>query len=379
MKILYFSHSFGSPTTTFIRNETESFNITDSIKYICNSLHPGINKPDYVEVIPFRQNKFLGKIKWWLWKIDLYCGFSNKIFSKQLNDSIHTFKPDIIHCHFGYEALMLLDNIDDFERQKIIIHFHGYDASAMTRKKTYVEKLKYYLSKSNVFTISCNAYFIDRFKKELQLSISHSFVLKCGVDTEKLFVPSELNERTEQYIIQVSSLAEKKGQEYTIKAFAKVVAYPEYKNLKLLFTGDGERKKKLLDLVIKLKLEDNIVFLGTLPPNEVAKYLSKAAVFVHHSVTDSAGDMEGIPNAIMEAMALNLPVLSTIHSGIPELVEDGVNGYLVKEKDIDEYALRIIDALKMGMIPENRAKILNEYSVVLHNKLLANYYKSCIG
>lgn len=379
MKILYFSHSFGSPTTTFIRNETESFNVSDTIKYICNSLHPGINKPDYVEVIPFTQNKFLGKIKWWLWKFDLYCGFNNMVFSRNINNSIHQFKPDIIHCHFGYEALMLLDNINDFDQQRIIIHFHGYDASAMTRKKTYVEKLKYYLSKPNVYTISCNAYFIDRFKKELHLPISHSFVLKCGVDTEKLFVPSRLNQGNEQYMIQVSSLAEKKGQEYTIQAFKKVVAHSEYKNLKLLFTGDGERKKDLLDLVIKLNLENNIVFLGTLPPEQVANYLSKATVFVHHSVTDSAGDMEGIPTAIMEAMALNLPIVSTLHSGIPELVEDGVNGYLVREKDIDQYALRMIDALKMGMIPENRVKILNEYSVELHNKLLANYYKSCIA
>lgn len=379
MKILYFSHSFGSPTTTFIRNETEAFKNTDSIKYICNSLHTGINKPDYVEVIPFIQNKFLGKIKWWLWKLDLYCGFSNHTFSKIVNDSIHKFKPDVIHCHFGYEALMLLDNIDDFEKQRIIIHFHGYDASAMTRKKTYVEKLKFYLSKSNVYTVSCNAYFIDRFKKEFHLPISHSFVLKCGVDTEKLFVPSELNKGDEQYIIQVSSLAEKKGQEYTIRAFKKVVTHSEYKRLKLLFTGDGERKKELLDLVRKLNLENNIIFLGTLPPKEVANYLSKATVFVHHSITDSAGDMEGIPTAIMEAMAFNLPIVSTLHSGIPELIEDGVNGYLVKEKDIDQYALRIVDALKRGMIPENRAKILNEYSVELHNKLLANYYKSCIG
>lgn len=379
MKILYFSHSFGSPTTTFIRNETEAFKNTDSIKYICNSLHIGTSRPDYVEVIPFIQNKILGKIKWWLWKFDLKCDFSNKTFSEKLNYSIHNFKPDVIHCHFGYEALMLLDNIDEFEKRKIIIHFHGYDASAMTRKKSYVKKLRYYLSKSNIFTISCNAYFIDRFKKELQLPISHSFVLKCGVDTEKLFVPNESNHSNERYIIQVSSLAEKKGQEYTIRAFEKVVSHSEYRKLKLFLTGDGERKKDLLNLVSELKLDGQVIFLGTLPPKEIAKYLSKASAFVHHSVTDSAGDMEGIPTAIMEAMALNLPIVSTIHSGIPELVENGVNGYLVKEKDIDQYALRIMDALKMGLIPANREKILNEYSVELHNRLLTNYYKSCIA
>ena len=154
MKILYFSHSFGTPTTTFIRNETAFFHKTETIKYLCNSLHPGINKPDYVEVIPFVENVIVKKIKWWLWKLDLYCGFRNKSFSTNLKKLVDEFNPDIIHCHFGYEALMLLDNIDKFETRKIIIHFHSYDASSMTRKKSYVNKHKHYFNKVNVCIVS---------------------------------------------------------------------------------------------------------------------------------------------------------------------------------------------------------------------------------
>jgi hypothetical protein len=62
MRILYFSSSFGSPTTTFIRNETEAFSKTDKIKYISNSLYTGFIQPEYVEVIPFRENLLIKKL-----------------------------------------------------------------------------------------------------------------------------------------------------------------------------------------------------------------------------------------------------------------------------------------------------------------------------
>jgi colanic acid/amylovoran biosynthesis glycosyltransferase len=81
----------------------------------------------------------------------------------------------------------------------------------------------------------------------------------------------------------------------------------------------------------------------------------------------------------MEAMAFNLPIVSTIHSGIPELVTEGVNGYLVREKDVDNYALRIMDALKMGKLSINRDKIINEYNLESHNNLLKLIYNDCLN
>jgi colanic acid/amylovoran biosynthesis glycosyltransferase len=379
MKILFFSHKFGFPTTTFIRNETEAFHKTDSIKYICNSVYSKTNTPEYVDIIPYKENVIIKKIKWWLWKADLVCNFQNKSFSNDLNKSISEFNPDVIHCHFGYESLMLLDNISDFEKRKIIIHFHGYDASAMTRKKSYIKKLKHYLSKPNIYTISCNAFFIDKFKKEFDITLSQSSVVKCGVDTQNVFsIPESNTVQNQRIIIQVSSFAEKKGHVYTLQAFAKVLANPNFSDVKLFLTGDGKRKAELELLVSKLNISNNVVFLGTLTPKEVAQNLSKASVFVHHSITDSTGDMEGIPTSIMEAMAFKLPIVSTIHSGIPELIVDGENGYLVQEKDIDKYALRIMDALNMGKLLINREKIISEYNIEHHNDLLRKIYQDLL-
>lgn len=378
MKILYYSHSFGSPTTTFIRNETEYFNTKYSIKYICSELYHSAGQPSYVTLIPFTENVFKRKIRWLLWKYDINCYFQNKNYAKQLNKTINAFQPDIIHCQFGYEALMLLDNISDFEKRKFIIHFHGYDASKMLRKKSYIKKLKEYLSKPNVYTISCNQFFLNKFKNEFGLKISSPFVLNCGIDTNKLFLNA--NKVSENFnFIQVSSLVEKKGHEYTFKAFQKLLQDEIFRNCKLFITGDGERKLVLEKLVKELGIEKNVIFLGLLKPQEVATYLTNSKVFVHHSVIDKDGDMEGIPTAIMEAMAMNLPVVSTFHSGIPELVENGVNGYLVEEKNIEDYTDKLKAALKMEIVSINREKIMNNYSLDIHNNRLDQIYKQILS
>ncbi len=69
--------------------------------------------------------------------------------------------------------------------------------------------------------------------------------------------------------------------------------------------------------------------------------LNKSHIFILSSVTASNGDQEGIPNALKEAMAMGLPVISTDHSGIPELIEDGISGFLVPERDIAALVDRI--------------------------------------
>jgi len=104
--------------------------------------------------------------------------------------------------------------------------------------------------------------------------------------------------------------------------------------------------------------------------------MSEANIFVHHSVTGPSGDMEGIPNAIMEAMGMELPVLSSIHSGIPELVENGENGFLVQEFDVESYAERINDIYDWELQPKNRTKVLEAFEQEVHKKRLLDIYTS---
>jgi len=131
-------------------------------------------------------------------------------------------------------------------------------------------------------------------------------------------------------------------------------------------------------LVKNLDIENNVEFVGYVKPERAIELMKRSHVFVHHSIISKNGDQEGIPNALMEAMAMELPVLSTKHSGIPELVQDGENGFLVDEKNIQLYTERMNEIIKWKTVPENRIVIENKFEMTIHNKKLESIYISIL-
>ncbi len=378
MKILMYSDGFGRLTTTFIYNEVKYLSEKHDLLYLCNKIYKPVAF-DYknVKQIKYKPNKIINKIKWWLWKADKYLSFKNKNFADSLDKIIKDFQPDIIHCHFAYEALMLLDNLKDFSIP-VVIHFHGYGASQMLKKQSYVKKIKYYLNKDNVYPIIVSKYFIEKLNSH-NIKTNKSLLLYYGIDIQK-FILNNGNHKNKIFtFLQVSSFAEQKGHEYTLQAFAKFIQTQKDKKFKLILTGDGERKQYLISLAEKLNIKEIVNFIGNVSHQKAKELMEQADVFVHHSITAKNGDTEGIPNAIMEAMAMELPVISTFHTGISELVENGINGYLIKEKDIETYAKRMQDILTWGKIKQNRNKIERYFEYIKHNEILENFYNKIKG
>lgn len=135
--------------------------------------------------------------------------------------------------------------------------------------------------------------------------------------------------------LHAARLVPMKGITYTIKAFAKVASvYACW----LRIVGGGPEEETALRLVSELGIADKVRFLGAVDSSVVQCEMAAADVFVQHSVTAEHGETEGLPVAICEAMAHAMPVVSTRHAGIPEVVEDGVTGTLVAEKDVDGMA-----------------------------------------
>ena len=127
--------------------------------------------------------------------------------------------------------------------------------------------------------------------------------------------------------------------EYAIRAIAKVAA--RYPDLEYKIGGDGPLKNYLQGLIDSLNLSEKVKILGFQMQENVRKLIEDADLFLAPSVTSQDGDIEGIPVAIMEAMARGLPILSTRHAGIPELVEDGESGFLVPERDPNALAEKL--------------------------------------
>ncbi|QGQ94921.1 glycosyltransferase [Paenibacillus psychroresistens] len=260
----------------------------------------------------------------------------------------HFFK--LIHARFGTSGIRML-RLKEKWQIPLITSFHGCDSPGTARMKKHKRSLQRLFSVGECFTVPCLA-----MKQELVkhgCPISKIVVQYSGINLDQFaykerFYPLDGQIR----IVHVGRLVEKKGAEILIKAFHRIQQI--FPQARLILIGTGRLLKKLKQLSLDLHLENNIEFLGALPHSEIAKHLEEAHIFCLPSLKDRTGNREGIPNAIKEAMACGLPVVSTFHSGIPELIKDGKNGLLVKENDVSELATKLIVLIKQ---PETWRKL----------------------
>jgi len=140
-------------------------------------------------------------------------------------------------------------------------------------------------------------------------------------------------------VLTIARLIEKKGVAIAIDAVSRLLSTGE--KIEYTVVGDGILRQSLQQLIQDRGIERQVRLVGSKTHEEVKMFLEKSHVLIAPSLTSESGDQEGIPNVIKEAMASGLPVISTVHSGIPELVSDGVSGLLVPERD----AASLADAL----------------------------------
>jgi glycosyltransferase involved in cell wall biosynthesis len=199
-----------------------------------------------------------------------------------------------------------------------------------------------------------------------------------GIDTKALRPATAPAARS---IVHVARLVEKKGTRYLIEAFTRVAkSDPE---VELVIIGDGPLGQSLETLARSQLAGDRIRFLGTQANAMVLDRLSKAAVFCLPSVTARSGDLEGLPISILEAAAMGVPVVATLHSGIPEAVRDGENGYLVPERDVGALAERLAhllanDGLRQAMGQAARRIVEERFNLRRQTAALEDLYESLL-
>jgi len=133
-------------------------------------------------------------------------------------------------------------------------------------------------------------------------------------------------------IVQAARLVPKKGIAAAMRAFA--VFAGQYPGSTFTIAGQGPMEESLRRLARELKIEDRVEFTGFLSQDQLQGLFSMAHIFLHPSETVD-GDVEGVPNAMLEAMAMGIPVVATRHGGIPEVVGEGENGLLTEEADVE--------------------------------------------
>jgi len=284
---------------------------------------------------------------------------------------------DVIHCQFGTIAPLAvkLKQVGAING-KIVVSFRGYDLVKQLKKKPgYYDSI---LNKINLFLPVSGS--LKKILIKIGAEPDRVTVLHSGISLENFTFNNNVNTSVNDiiHIISIARLVEKKGLKYSIQAVAALVTMGH--NLTYTIIGDGPLRSTLEELVKKLNIESNIHFSGSKSHDEVLSSLINADIFIAPSVTAKDGDQEGIPNVLKEAMALGIPVISTKHAGIPELVINKKTGFLVPERDINaitEYILHIINNIQSldGIKQNARDLIFNEYDSKKINNYLFELYQ----
>ena len=162
----------------------------------------------------------------------------------------------------------------------------------------------------------------------------------------------------------VGRLTEKKGIDNAIEAI--YLLKKENIDISLKVIGDGEQREYLTQLIKSKDLTNQIELLGWQTQVVVKKYVDLADLILLPSKEASTGNKEGIPVSLMEALASGKLVISTFHSGIPEMIQDGKNGWLVQEDDSEGLALKIKEVSQLSLKQRKQVSMNARESIFLH-------------
>ncbi|MEM7283126.1 MAG: glycosyltransferase [Pseudomonadota bacterium] len=248
---------------------------------------------------------------------------------------------EVAHGQFGpYGALGAQLKQMGILKGRLLTSFHGYDMSQHLKKVG--EQAYSDLFKVGDGFLPISEYWRDRLV-HLGCPKSKIVVQRMGIDTSIYQFREKGSVANPMGLLSIGRLVEKKGIEFAIRALSKVKA--QGGDFHYHIVGDGPLKDELTALVEQHGLQNQVSFLGWQSQAQIVEHMVNSDLMITPSVTARDGDKEGIPMVLMEAMASGLPVISTYHSGIPELIEDGVSGRLVPERDIDGLANAILQAI----------------------------------
>ncbi len=249
----------------------------------------------------------------------------------------------------------------------LIVHFHGYDASRY-------EVLNDNNNFSEVFNYARFVVVVSRKMEKdfLKLGCSANKLVYnvCGPREEFLEVNPQFNK---QQFVSIGRFVDKKAPYYLVLSFKEIVK--KFPKAKLIIAGDGELWNSCKNLAKYWNLEGNILFPGVISKEKYITYLSESIAMVQHSITAEDGNTEGTPISVLEASAAGLPVISTNHAGIPDVIQHKITGLLVEEHDVEgmtEHMLRLLNEPDLGkkLGKNGKRNIQQNFNLEKHIKVL---------
>ena len=324
--VVIFKNKLLTYSETFIKEQGESLPNFKPIYFCTRKAEKSIDLPRnrFVAVVG---DGFFGKV------ID-YLFIKNIIRYFHIR-KLRNLNPILIHSHFGIDGVLIQESARDL-KCPLLVTFHGYDITTHDKyaAKSFIAHREFPGRCDELIANAAGFIAVSKFieRKLIQRGFPKERIYQhyIGVDLSK-FAPSDIDFERSDGVLFVGRLVEKKGCRYLLHAFKLV--QERYPDSVLKIVGDGPLKAELMALAEQLELR-NYHFLGVQSHQEVRDHMSASRVFCVPSVEAASGDSEAFGMVFAEAQAIGVPVVSTTHGGIPEVVLHGITGLLAEPGDV---------------------------------------------
>jgi colanic acid/amylovoran biosynthesis glycosyltransferase len=297
----------------------------------------------------------------------------------RLTDELKRAEAKVVHIYFGHIGMHLLPFLELEDRPPAVVSFHGADAEIDLDRPAFREAMLRvfdHAARLLVRSESLGKRLIARGAPKEKIRL-HRTGLPLG---EIAFRQREAPADGEWLVLQACRLIPKKGLLTSLRAFAQFAAH--WPKARFVIAGSGPMLDELIQFAASLGLAEKVCFVGFITQAELRNWESASHLFLHPSELGPDGDQEGVPNAMLEAMASGLPVLATRHGGIPEAVEHGVSGLLVAEHDSDGLARELIglseDRIRYATMGAAAARrVTEEFDLRAQTRKLEAIYAEC--
>jgi colanic acid/amylovoran biosynthesis glycosyltransferase len=364
LTVAHFIRKHSQLQSSFIKNQVENhieFNPVVLYKLAMHKIPGGFAQLDSSEFpalgLSSNENKF-SQLKFKILKL-----ISNNDINS-INEFVKKHDVKVLHFHYGTDAGIFLPFLK-INKIPSVVSFYGYDCSGFPRQfggfgKRYLLKRVFpYMTRIIAMSPDMKKDLIDIGCPENKIIVHHH-----GNDVRSFYIDRDYSKKTDTVnFLIVSGLTPQKGHLFLLKSFKE--AYKKNNKIRLTIVGGGPLREKIANYISENQLsayvsfEPSVVYLS----EKHLDYIRKNDIFIHPSVTDVNGDKEGIPGAIIEAMASGLPIISTYHAGIPFIIEDRKTGLLVNEYDNEALTEVILELAGNELLREQLGKAGQNYSL----------------
>jgi glycosyltransferase involved in cell wall biosynthesis len=279
---------------------------------------------------------------------------------------------DVLHAHWVVPSGGVAAVVAPVVRTPLVVSLHGSDVFMLERNPVARLAARWAFSRAAQVT-ACSSDLLQRAQRH-GLPVAKSQLVPYGVDPGRFHVdePSARALREQlgiaadaPVVLALGRLVYKKGFEYLVRAIPEIAV--RFDNVRVVIAGGGPLREDLQRLGEELGVGRHLMLVDNVPWEDTVRYFNLADVFVVPSVRDQKGNVDGLPNVVLEAMACGKPLIATRVAGLPEVVVDGRSGLLVEEKDphgLAQAAIQLLSApaTAKGCGAANRARAEGELS-----------------